>query len=106
MIKYVEIADQNFPIRFSYQVITKQMGKLGLKKFVEIEKLLTEIPAEQMPKFIHEAICAGCKKTNDKAPDLNWIEENLEFTDITKVLEVLGEQLGGGNEGESTGNVK
>lgn len=105
MIDYLKIDNEVYPLRFSYQVITKHMAKLGLKRFVEIEKFMTEMPTSQMLAFIGDAIDAGCKKLDQKAPDAKWLEENLDFSHITEAIEIFSKQLSGNKkEGAEQGN--
>ena len=101
MIDYLKIDNEVYPLRFSYQVITKHMAKLGLKRFVEIEKFMTEMPTSQMLNFIGDAIEAGCKKLDQKAPDAKWLEENLDFSHITEAIEIFSKQLSGNKKGET-----
>ena len=106
MIDYLKIENEVYPIRFSYKVITKHMAKLGLKKFVDLERFVNEMPADSMVNFLHDAITAGCAKLDQKPPKVDWLEENLDFAHVSEALEIFGKQMGGGKQGQDVGNEK
>jgi hypothetical protein len=106
MIDYLKIDNEVFPLRFSYKVITKHMAKLGLKKFVELERFVNEMPADSMVNFLHDAITAGCAKLDQKPPKVDWLEDNLDFAHVSEALEIFGKQMSGEKKGEELGNGK
>lgn len=78
-MNFVQIEEASYPIHYGHSVLKKMMAKYGLKKFIELGKLVEMLEINDMPKFIKDGFDTGAKVLGNESPfTLVEVEEILE----------------------------
>lgn len=76
---FIEINGVSKPIHYGHSVLKKYMAKYGLKKFIELGRLIEMLAIDDMPKFIKDGFDTAAKIAGGNSPySIDEVEALLE----------------------------
>ena len=79
-VRNIEIAGNEYPVKLGHYALRKCLAKAGAKKLSELDKVLADPDADNIPHFVLYLVENGLRitETDTKAPKLSDIEYELD----------------------------